>query len=81
MEQQKLKWNNLRKNKCPKCNSFLSLFANDSGYFSCANQNCTFIVSEEKLSRLTMSMTKQGLERSEYQNGEEVEDLKKGFFD
>lgn len=44
MAVEKLNWNNLTENKCPKCNSELY----DDPGMNCTNDNCDFFITREK---------------------------------
>lgn len=71
-----MNWQNLRRNKCPKCNS--DLVAHPLGTrFNCADSDCGFAISEERFSRLMAEMNKQAIERPQYQGSETVNDLRR----
>ncbi len=51
--QEKLNWNNLKNNKCPKCGRSLmwKLFTYGSGYI-CKEPQCDFLINENKFKEL-----------------------------
>ena len=70
----RLRWNNLRKNKCPKCGSSLIV---DVDVLKCSNLTCNFVITVERFKELGMKMNKEALEVPMYANGREAEDLQK----
>jgi len=63
-----MKWRNLLKNKCPKCNEeFYSSQDDVRGYVQCG---CGFSISEEKMLKITAEMTIQNIKK---RNGERKE--------
>lgn len=77
MEKERLNWQNLKRNKCPKCNSNMNFIPDENRVFDCVNKICAFRISEERWSEVVIDMNKQSLERSHYQQSDEVEDLLK----
>ena len=76
MENVRLRWANLRRNKCPRCSD--DLFAESGALvIKCSNVSCTFKISEERFMQLGNKMNKEALERSDYQESDGVEDMKK----
>lgn len=76
-----MKWSNLRRNKCPKCNHDLMSVSVLDKIIECKNDQCSFQISEERFSEIVLNMNKEGLARAEYRQGEQVEDLMKSEFD
>lgn len=76
MENLRLNWRNLRRNKCPKCNDDLHA---DSGsaVIECSNLICDFSISEERFMQLGTKMNKESMVQSDFQQFEDVEDIKK----
>lgn len=76
MENQRINWRNLRRNKCPKCSSEIEQNpANDM--IECSNIICKFRVSAQRFKEIVSGMNKETLDVPFYQQGEEVEDLAK----
>lgn len=50
----KLNWENLMRDKCPRCGN--NLFLHDSNYYHCAGFNCIFKISPEK--KISVAQTK-----------------------
>ena len=67
-----MKWQNLKANKCPKCNKDLaSRFSITTRMFECP---CGFKITAEKFTRLTQTMVSEDLEKLN-DAGEEIQDL------
>jgi hypothetical protein len=72
--EQKLNWQNLRRNKCPKCNGEMQ---DQRPLLMLGCTACAFKISHEAFSRIVGKMNKEGLARSDYRQAEEVQDLRK----
>lgn len=70
-------WANLKKNKCPNCGKeFGYLNFMEPGYIACHNSmvNCTFRISEKRLSEIVRSQINSDLEKRFDREQKEAED-------
>lgn len=54
-----MKWNNLKNNKCPKCNSVLTTSQLlDKQFYCSASPSCNFRISNEKFEKIVNDLYK-----------------------
>lgn len=62
-----MNWNNLLKNKCPRCSSNLS---GDDGFVSCDMKWCDFHISERRMQEIVASKVRNSfIEQDEKEEG------------
>lgn len=77
MKDKRLNWQNLRRNKCPKCNAELGRVAGQEVITCRTGDLCEFAITEERMSEITNKMNKEAMQRSMFKQSEEVQDLRK----
>jgi hypothetical protein len=63
-----LKWQNLKKNKCPQCGDSLSA----AGELIVCAGACGFKISKRKMQKIVMDQNNQALRKQKYSNNEEA---------
>lgn len=76
MQTKDLKWQNLRRNKCAKCGDDLASHSS-SLRLICKNAQCNWSISEEAFQRVVGNMNKEALDRPQFQDNDQGEDLRK----
>lgn len=60
-----MKWNNLQKNKCPKCSKKFEFYP-DSNLIFCSDSTCGFKISERRLQEIVVGRVSGAIDK-EYQ--------------
>lgn len=76
MNDERMNWKNLRRNKCAKCGGELVSHASTMRLV-CKNTQCNWAISHEAFQRVVGDMNKEATDRPTYQDDDREEDLRK----